>query len=212
MQGATPVISVVSPFKSNLTAVNAPAGTPPQTSTTADIHSADHVNIRSQGEAVASGSVTSPAAEAVSKSGLSGAKAGGAAIMAGVALLGAGLMAPATAEAAPHFARFEHSQMMHARWGGGREGFEGGGFRGGFGRGLGFGLGAGLAAGIIGGIVASHAPVYAPPVYVNPGYNAVGCDGVVHHFDPYGNVSDQSGNYRLGVNQFGQCVSYPPAY
>jgi hypothetical protein len=44
------------------------------------------------------------------------------------------------------------------------------------------------------------------------GYNAVGCDGVYHHFDDYGDVRDMSGHYRLQQDGWGNCYRTPPVY
>ncbi|MHB2021323.1 MAG: hypothetical protein ACYCW6_30690 [Candidatus Xenobia bacterium] len=119
----------------------------------------------------------------------------GAPLLMGAALLGAGTLAPTVASAQEWHGG---PAIMYHR--------EGGNF--------GAGLAAGILGGIIGGAIANSVapPVYVapPPVYYyNPGVNAFGCDGVVHHFDGRGNVADGSGYYRLFINGFGQCQAGP---
>jgi hypothetical protein len=155
---------------------------------------------------------TSGAAEAPPTDGarMSLAKRGGVAVMAGVALLGAGLLAPTAASAQPMRGHFGHSQVYHrggGYYGGGFRGYEH--HRGGINPGVAFGLG------VLGGMILNQ--TVPPPVVVTPGYpgpvdygsNGYGCDGVYHHFDSYGNVSDASGHYRLMQNGWGQCYRTP---
>jgi hypothetical protein len=137
-------------------------------------------------------------------------------LMMGATVLGAGVLAPARAEA--HEMRTEVSIARPVRYEGFRGGYHGG-YRGGD---AGAVIGGAILGGILGGVIGSTlpppvvipvpGPVYPGPVVVSPGYNAVGCDGVMHHFDGYGNVSDATGTYRLQQNQYGQCYRTAPVY
>lgn len=127
----------------------------------------------------------------------------GVALMAGITLLGAGVMAPSTAEARPS-SHVSQGQFIPARHSGhhGHHGGWGGHHRGG----AGGAIVGGIIGGIIGGAIMNGGGYYpAPPPVYSPGYNAYGCDGVFHHFDPNGNVSDSSGYYRLQQDQWGNC-------
>lgn len=134
-------------------------------------------------------------------------KRAGVALLAGVAL--AGVLAPTAANARPMRAEFSQARVVptYYRGGGGGNAFA-------------WGLFGGMVGGMIGGAIANggvYVPYPAYPVYPAPppvvyGYNGVGCDGVYHHFDAYGNVADQSGHYRLIQDGYGACYRTNPSY
>lgn len=143
-----------------------------------------------------------------SGSGLSGMKRAALALMAGATLVGGGLVAPTAANAqqlyTPPGVSQPVMQVNHRQGGNGA------------GEAIVGGIIGGVIGGVIGGAIGGSMP---PPVMYPPvvpgygyGYNAVGCDGVLHHFDNYGNVHDASGFYRLQVGPYGQCYRTPPYY
>ena len=121
----------------------------------------------------------------------------GIGLLAGVTVLGAGVLAPSTAQAQTRH-HYSHSQVYHH---GGHHGHR---------NDRGSQLGEAIVGGIIGGAIANGAGIYVPPPVYNPGYVAYGCDGVMHHFDAYGDVLDYSGHYRLVQDAWGNCYRMPP--
>lgn len=147
---------------------------------------------------------------------LSTGQKAGLALMTGVTLLGGGLMAPATAQARDLRPPMSHSQVMNVGYHGHHHGGNAAGA-----------IVGGIIGGIIGGAIANGGGYY-PPVYPAPmpppppmpppmpmppqggyGYNAVGPDGLMHHFDNYGHVHDRSGHYILQPGAYGGYEVYP---
>lgn len=187
------ITNVVSPF---LSASTAPSGV--QTKTAAPS---------------AAPTDTAALGAAESTSGLGGMKKAAVALMMGATVLGGGLLTPGTASA--HEFRgpqVGYSQPVHY---GGGYGYGHGHHHGNdMGDAIAGGIIGGILGGVIGGVIGGAVPV--PPMPPPPpppggyGYDGYGCDGIVHHFDNYGNVSDMSGHYRLQQGPYGQCYRTAP--
>lgn len=186
------ITNVVSPFQ--------PSGSAPVTA---------------EGRTAAPQAALAPADTAVlggaeNASGMSGMKKAAMALMLGVTAVGGGLLTPATANAQPMYRPGYAQPVGYGHHHGGHHG------RGNMGDAIAGGIIGGIVGGIIGGAIGGAVPVHPmpPPMPLPPpvgyGYDGYGCDGVYHHFDNYGNVSDMSGHYRLQQGPYGQCYRTAP--